>query len=33
MDEKPEDLLDRADKAMYSAKRRSDTNYEIAAGA
>jgi diguanylate cyclase (GGDEF)-like protein len=28
--EKPEDLLDRADKAMYSAKRRSDTTYEIA---
>ena len=27
--EKPEDLLDRADKAMYSAKRRADTNYEI----
>jgi diguanylate cyclase (GGDEF)-like protein len=31
--QKPDDLLDRADKAMYSAKRRSDTNYEIAAGA
>ena len=31
--EKPEDLLERADKAMYSAKRSSDTNYEIAAGA
>jgi diguanylate cyclase (GGDEF)-like protein len=30
--EKPEDLLDRADKAMYSAKRRPDINYEIAAG-
>ncbi|HET7485947.1 MAG TPA: GGDEF domain-containing response regulator [Solirubrobacterales bacterium] len=28
---KPEELLERADKAMYSAKRRSDTNYEIAA--
>jgi diguanylate cyclase (GGDEF)-like protein len=27
--EKPDDLLDRADKAMYSAKRRPDTNYEI----
>jgi diguanylate cyclase (GGDEF)-like protein len=31
MDEKPEDLLDRADKAMYSAKRRADTNFEMAA--
>jgi diguanylate cyclase (GGDEF)-like protein len=31
--EKPEDLLERADKAMYSAKRSPDTNYEIAAGA
>jgi diguanylate cyclase (GGDEF)-like protein len=28
--EKPEDLLDRSDKAMYSAKRRNDTNYELA---
>jgi diguanylate cyclase (GGDEF)-like protein len=27
---KPEDLLDDADKAMYSAKRRSDTNYALA---
>ena len=32
-DQKPEDLLERADKAMYSAKRRADTNYEIAAEA
>jgi len=31
--QKPEDLLERADKAMYSAKRRSDTTYEIAADA
>jgi diguanylate cyclase (GGDEF)-like protein len=31
--EKAEDLLDRADKAMYSAKRRADTNYELAADA
>jgi diguanylate cyclase (GGDEF)-like protein len=30
MREKSDDLLDRADKAMYSAKRRADTNYEIA---
>jgi two-component system cell cycle response regulator len=29
--QKPEDLLERADKAMYSAKRRADTNYEVAA--
>ena len=28
---KPEDLIERADQAMYSAKRRDDTNYEIAA--
>jgi diguanylate cyclase (GGDEF)-like protein len=28
---KPEELIERADRAMYSAKRRSDTNYEIAA--
>jgi diguanylate cyclase (GGDEF)-like protein len=27
---KPEELLERADEAMYSAKRREDTNYEIA---
>jgi diguanylate cyclase (GGDEF)-like protein len=32
-DERPGDLLERADKAMYSAKRRADTNYEIAAAA
>ncbi len=31
--ERPEGLLERADKAMYAAKRRSDTTYEIAAGA
>jgi diguanylate cyclase (GGDEF)-like protein len=31
--QKPDDLLDRADKAMYSAKRRSDTNHEIAPAA
>jgi diguanylate cyclase (GGDEF)-like protein len=31
--QKPDDLLDRADKAMYSAKRRSDTTYEIAPAA
>jgi len=31
--QKPEDLLERADKAMYSAKRRADTNFEIAAAA
>jgi len=31
--QKPNDLLDRADKAMYSAKRRPDTNYEIAVAA
>jgi diguanylate cyclase (GGDEF)-like protein len=28
---KPEELIERADQAMYSAKRRDDTNYEIAA--
>jgi diguanylate cyclase (GGDEF)-like protein len=28
---KPEELIERADRAMYSAKRRSDTNFEIAA--
>jgi diguanylate cyclase (GGDEF)-like protein len=28
--EKPEDLLDRADKAMYAAKRHPDANFEIA---
>jgi diguanylate cyclase (GGDEF)-like protein len=26
---KPEEMIDRADRAMYSAKRRGDTNYEI----
>jgi diguanylate cyclase (GGDEF)-like protein len=31
--QKPEDLLELADKAMYSAKRRADTNYEIAGSA
>jgi len=31
--QKPEDLLERADKAMYSAKRRAETNFEIAAAA
>jgi diguanylate cyclase (GGDEF)-like protein len=31
--QKPEVLLERADQAMYSAKRRPDTNYEIATGA
>lgn len=31
--QKAEELLDLADKAMYSAKQRSDTTYEIAAGA
>ena len=31
--QKPEVLLERADRAMYSAKRRPDTNYEIATGA
>ncbi|HSS04893.1 MAG TPA: GGDEF domain-containing response regulator [Solirubrobacterales bacterium] len=29
-DQKPEDLLEQADKAMYSAKRRADATYEIA---
>jgi diguanylate cyclase (GGDEF)-like protein len=29
--EKPEDLIERADQAMYSAKRRSDTTFELAA--
>jgi diguanylate cyclase (GGDEF)-like protein len=29
-EERPDDLLDRADKAMYSAKRRPDTNHEVA---
>jgi diguanylate cyclase (GGDEF)-like protein len=28
---KPEELIERADKAMYLAKRRSDTNYEVSA--
>lgn len=28
--ERPEDLLDRADRAMYAAKRHPDTNYELA---
>jgi diguanylate cyclase (GGDEF)-like protein len=28
---KPEELIERADEAMYSAKRRTDTNYELAA--
>ena len=27
---KPEELIERADRAMYSAKRRDDTNFEIA---
>jgi diguanylate cyclase (GGDEF)-like protein len=31
--QKPEDLLEQADKAMYSAKRSSDTTYEIAGSA
>jgi diguanylate cyclase (GGDEF)-like protein len=31
--QKAEDLLERADKAMYTAKRRSDATYEIAADA
>jgi diguanylate cyclase (GGDEF)-like protein len=31
--QKAEDLIERADRAMYSAKRSSDTNYEIAADA
>jgi diguanylate cyclase (GGDEF)-like protein len=31
--QRPEDLLERADKAMYAAKQRSDTTYEIATGA
>jgi diguanylate cyclase (GGDEF)-like protein len=28
---KPDELIERADRAMYAAKRRDDTNYEIAA--
>ncbi len=28
--DKPEELIEQADRAMYAAKRRSDTNYEIA---
>jgi diguanylate cyclase (GGDEF)-like protein len=28
---RPEEMIDRADRAMYSAKRRGDTNYEISA--
>ena len=30
--DKPEELIEQADRAMYAAKRRSDTNYEIASG-